>query len=368
MPVLAIIFFAAIAIQVLYLIVFIAVISRRRREPEVAPLNEPVSVIVCAHDEENNLRELVPMLLRQNYGEFEVIIVDDRSNDGTYDFLLEESRKNPKLRMVHVDRTPPHVNGKKFSLTLGIKAAQHDRILLTDADCRPQSDEWIATMNSGVTSQTLFVLGFSPYMKSAGLLNLFIRFESLITALQYMAFAFLKSPYMGVGRNLSYKKSFFLGEKGFNQFMNVTGGDDDLFVNQHANGKNTNVVTNSKALIFSIPENTWKDFFRQKKRHLSVGKFYKFKHRFWLGLFAATWLTVWLLGIPLAIFLSPWYLFAGALLFRALLLFLGIQSTSGKLDQKFEWWAIPFLDFLYSFYYLTTGLFTLGAKKVRWKN
>jgi glycosyltransferase involved in cell wall biosynthesis len=368
LPVLAIIFFAAIAIQVIYLIVFIAVLSRRRDDSKVTALQQPVSVIVCAHDEESNLRELVPMLLRQNYGEFEVIIVDDRSNDGTFDFLLEESRKNPKLRMVHVDRTPPHVNGKKFSLTLGIKAAQFDRILLTDADCRPMSDEWISAMNAEVTDKTLFVLGFSPYVKNPGFLNLFIRFESLVTALQYMAFALLKSPYMGVGRNLSYKKSFFLGEKGFNQFMNITGGDDDLFVNQHARGENTNVVFDSKALMFSIAETSWSDFFRQKRRHLSVGRFYKVRHRFWLGLFTTTWLTVWLLGIPLAIFLSPWYLFAGALLFRALLLLFAVQSTSNKLDQKFEWWAIPFLDFLYSIYYLTTGLFTLGAKKVRWKN
>jgi hypothetical protein len=127
-------------------------------------------------------------------------------------------------------------------------------------------------------------------------------------------------------------------------------------------------VMNAHSLILSIPENTWSDFFRQKKRHLSVGRLYKFKHRFWLGLFTATWLTVWLLGIPLAIFASPYYAFVGALVFRSLLLFFAFQSTSDKLSQKFEWWAIPFLDFLYAIYYLTTGLFTLGAKNVRWKN
>jgi glycosyltransferase involved in cell wall biosynthesis len=368
LPVLAIIFFAAVGIQVVYLTVFIIAISRRRDHRKTADLQEPVSVIVCAHDEEANLRELIPMLLTQNYHAFEVIVVDDRSNDGTYDYLLEETRKNPKLRMVHVDRTPPHVNSKKFSLTLGIKAAQFDRVLFTDADCRPHSDEWISSMNAEVTDKTVFVIGFSPYLKMPGFLNLFIRFESLITALQYLAFALLKSPYMGVGRNLSYKKSFFLREKGFNQFMNVTGGDDDLFVNQHAKGENTSVVVDSRSLIYSIAETTWGDFFRQKKRHLSVGRLYKFKHRFWLGLFTATWLMVWLLGIPLAIFAIPYYAFLGALLFRSLLLFFAVQSTSNKLSQKFEWWTIPFLDFLYAIYYLTTGLFTLGAKKVRWKN
>jgi glycosyltransferase involved in cell wall biosynthesis len=330
--------------------VFLTVLTRRR-DPRQNSNQEPVSVIVCAHDEEQNLRELVPLLLQQKYPQYEVIVVNDRSNDGTFDFLLEESKKDQRLRMVHVERTPSHVNGKKYSLTLGIKAAQHDRILLTDADCRPQSDRWIASMSTEVTDKTLF-----------------IRFESLLTALQYMAFGLLKSPYMGVGRNLSYRKSFFLSEKGFNQFMNVTGGDDDLFVNQHAKSDNTAIALHTDSIVYSVPEKTWASFFRQKLRHLSVGKLYRFKHRFWLGLFMITWVMVWLLGIPLSILAQPYYLFVGLLVFRVILLFFAFQSVSSKLGQKFEWWTIPFLDFVFSIYYLTTGLFTLGAKNVRWKN
>ncbi len=368
MSVLAIIFLSVFAIQVIYLIVFLTVISRRRADKSSSSNPEPVSVIVSAHDEETNLRELLPLLLKQDYPQFEIVIIDDRSNDGTFDFLLEETRRNPKVKMVHVDRTPPHVNAKKYSLTLGIKAAQYDRILLTDADCRPSSDQWISRMISPATESNVFVIGFSPYVKEPGFLNKFIRFESLLTALQYLAFGLMKSPYMGVGRNLSYRKSFFLAEKGFNQFMNVMGGDDDLFVNQHAKGTNTEIVTHAEALMYSVPKKTWSDFFRQKRRHLSVGKFYRFKHRFWLGLFVVTWLMVWWLGIPLSILSDTYYYFIGALLFRTILLVFTFQSFTNRLSQKFEWWTIPFLDFLYSIYYLTTGLFTLGAKNVRWKN
>ena len=201
----------------------------------------PVSVIVCAHDEEQNLRDLIPLLLSQNHPDFEIIIVDDRSNDGTFDLLLQETSKDHRLRMVHVNRTPQLFNAKKYALTLGIKAAKYEWLLLTDADCRPDSKNWISSFTKHFSQTTQFVLGFSPYEKRPGILNAFIRFETLMSGIQYLSFASLGIPYMGVGRNLSYRRSKFLAEKGFNNFIKTTGGDDDLFVNQHARKANTAV-------------------------------------------------------------------------------------------------------------------------------
>ncbi|NBP71584.1 MAG: glycosyltransferase, partial [Cytophagia bacterium] len=198
--------------------------------------------MVCAHDELENLQVLVPLLLQQAYPNFEVIVVDDRSNDATLDWLLNETKIHPGLRMVHVDHTPDHINGKKYALTLGIRAAKHDWIVLTDADCRPASPDWLKGLSEGIGENTEIILGYSPYQKKEGWLNRFIRFESLITALQYLGFALLKKPYMGVGRNMAYRKSLFMNNKGFTNMLSYTGGDDDLFVNKHAKGSNTSVV------------------------------------------------------------------------------------------------------------------------------
>lgn len=362
-----IVFLVAIAIQIIYLLAFIIAFSRKQKEEQ--PQSLPVSVIVCAHDEEQNLRELIPQLLAQDYPEFEIIIVDDRSNDSTFDLLLDETKKDHRLRMVHVNRTPPHVNSKKYSLTLGIKAARFEWLLLTDADCRPESKSWISLMSKHFTESKQFVLGYSPYYKKPGFLNMFIRFESIWTAIQYLSFALLGNPYMGVGRNLAYRRSLFLNKKGFNDFLNVTGGDDDLFVNQHARGSNTGVSLDKDSVVHSIPEGTWGAFFRQKTRHLSVGKFYRFQHRFLLGVFALTWLLTWFMGIPLAALFSEFlYIILGALAVRIILLTITTQVAVKRLGQRFETWIVPLLDFLYSFYYLTTGLITLVSKKVRWKN
>ncbi len=369
MELLEITFFAVIFIQVTYLLIFSVGLSRSRRQSSVSPTTAPVSIIVCAHDEEEHLKELIPQLLDQAYPQFEIIVVNDRSNDNTFEYLIDQGRKDPRVRMVNVEHVPAHVNSKKYALTLGIKAARNEWLLLTDADCRPSGANWISSMSSAFQENTQFVLGVSPYQKAGGFLNLFIRFESLLTALQYSAFALLKSPYMGVGRNLAYRKSFFLQEKGFNQFMNVTGGDDDLYVNQHATAANTSIILGQDAAVMTYPERSWGAFFRQKKRHLSVGKYYKFKHRFWLGLFISTWLISWALLVAILVMQTPLFYFAiGAMVLRIIVLVITMYSGIKRFGQKFELWTVPFLDFLFSIYYLTTGLITLGAKNVRWKN
>ena len=369
---------AAVFIQLLYFFVFLLAFLRKHRNPETELM--PVSVVVCAHDEAENLAQLIPQLLSQDYPIFEVLIVNDRSNDGTYDYLLEETQKDSRLRMVDVKSTPERVNGKKYGITLAMKAAAYDWILLTDADCRPNSDNWIKSMSRNFSADTQFVLGLSPYFRKPGFLNLFIRFETLLTAIQYFAFGWLKNPYMGVGRNLAYRKSLFLEKKGFNNFLHVTGGDDDLFVNMHARGRNTRLEIESEAQTNSFPETSWKTFYEQKIRHLSVGKRYRFSHRFLLGVFSASWIVTWISIVIASIwaitsfagFLAPlpvefYYIFVPFIL-RWVLFVLLFRTMLQKASLKFALWTLPILDFIYAIYYLSTGLVALTTKKIQWRN
>jgi len=337
-------------------------------------------VVVCAHDEAENLRELIPQLLSQDYPDFEVVVVNDRSNDSTLDYLLAETRKDSRLKMVNVKTTPERVNGKKYGLTLGIKAAAHERILLTDADCRPAGNQWISSMSRHFSEETQFVLGFSPYVRKPGFLNLFIRFETLLTAVQYFAFGWMKNPYMGVGRNLAYRKSLFLEQKGFNNFLHVTGGDDDLFVNMHARGNNTQLEFSPESQVYSIPKTTWKSYYEQKVRHLSVGKRYRFSHRLLLGIFGLTWIISWFSWIILMIWLAislpgnpVWrnpetYLIVLPFVLRWIVLILLFKEMLRKASLGFALWTMPILDFVYAIYYLSTGLLALTTKKIRWRN
>ena len=366
MEVLFFIFVAAVAIQLIFCILFLVAFSLRQAAGSRQP-DHPVSIIVCAHDEEQNLKELIPLLLSQDYPQFEVIVVNDRSNDNTFDWLIEETKKDHRLRMVHVNRLPEHVTGKKYAITLGVRAATFDWLLFTDADCRPSSNYWIKEMNSRVDESAQFVLGFSPYTKSRGFLNLFIRFETLLTAVQYLSFGLLKMPYMGVGRNLAHRKSFFMEQKGFTNMLHIEGGDDDLYVNRHATGANTRVCLHPQATVRSIPESTVKGFFRQKVRHLAAGRRYTFKIRAILGIFMLSWVVTWFVALSLLALKTYVLWTTGLLVFRWVMLISAFQISTRRLKEKFEVWAVPALDFLFPIYYISTGLAALLTKKVRWK-
>lgn len=363
-----IVFLVAASIQLIYLTVFL--IAIRKKETKHPVEIQPVSVIVCAHDEEQNLMELVPVLLQQKHPSFEVIVVNDRSNDGTYDYLLNATNggTHRDLRMVDVKSAPAHVNGKKYAITLGIKAAKYDWIVLTDADCRPNSYEWLQMISSKCSADKEIVLGYSAYLRENGFLNLFIRFETLFTAIQYVAFAILGNPYMGVGRNLAYRKSLFLNNKGFNGFLGVTGGDDDLFVNQHATSTNTAVCLGEKSTVNSVPKRTWRDYFNQKVRHLSVGKKYRFRDQFLLGIFSVSHVITWFAGLPLLFLFSGYLWILGILIFRTFLLSITTHQAAARFGHKFESWSVPLLDFLFVIYYLSTAPVALLTKKIRWRN
>lgn len=354
------------SIQVIYWILLLAGLTKRVKPLEITKL-PPISIIVCAHDEERNLRELIPLLLEQDHPDFEVIIVNDRSNDGTLDLMLEQTSLHPKLKMVKVTFKPGHIPGKKFALTLGIKAASHDIVLLTDADCRPESKSWASAMSGAFGENTDIVVGISPYHKQPGFLNLLVRFEALLTGVTYSALTLLGSPYMGVGRNLAYRKKIFFESKGFNTHLSTVGGDDDLFVNHHANKINTNLLLDKKALMYSIPVHSIKSFFNQKIRHLAAGR----KYRMNTQLMLAPMLISQYLIIPGAVLLFIWNGLLPLLILissRWLIITLVLHLFNKRAGTSFPLLLVPIADILYCFYYLAAAPVALVSRKIVWKN
>jgi len=342
----------------------VGIARKGRGVPAAEP--QPVSVVICAHDEEANLRQLLPLLVQQQYRDFEIIVVDDRSNDGTYDYLLNLTKAEPRVRMVRVKETPAHIPGKKFALTLGIRAARHEAILVTDADCRPVSPGWISSMAESLSPGTHLVLGISPYAIQPGFLNRFIRYEAWLTALQMAGFARVGMPYMGVGRNLLYRKAVFLQGKGFNRHLHVASGDDDLFVNEHARPGNTAVCLTPASVMVSVPKRTWGEFILQKVRHLSAGKHYRFTHRTVLGLFSLSQMGAWAALVP-ALLETQHAVLPALFLARWLVMIVLFRLMASRLKMPFEWAWVPVLDFVYAIYYLVAGTRAVLSKKVRWK-
>lgn len=238
-----------------------------------------VSVIICAKNEEENLERFLPRILEQDYPEFEVVVVNDCSTDGTELLLSRLSISYKHLRFTTIPADEKFTHGKKLALTIGLKSATYDHVLLTDADCYPVSDQWLQSMASKLSREKQIVLGYGGYEKRRGLLNLLIRYETVFTAIQYLAFAIKGHPYMGVGRNLAYEKALFFKNKGFARHYHIASGDDDLFVNEIAARHNTTIEIHKDSHTLSIPKTTFRDWIKQKQRHLSAGKHYKLGSR-----------------------------------------------------------------------------------------
>ena len=276
-------------VQVMFYAIVFSRIAFFRTHPKKQSQQHPVSVVICARDEDENLARNLPGVLVQSYpSTSEVVVVNDNSVDDSK-YILQELKKTFKsLNVVELTQEAKLINGKKYPLSVGIREAKHEVLLLTDADCVPASEYWIQKMQDGYDKEVEIVLGYGAYHKQPGILNKLIRFETFHTALQYLSYALAGIPYMGVGRNLSYKKDLFIRNKGFSSINHIPSGDDDLFINKVATGKNTAVIIDPDAVTRSIPKTTWSGWLKQKARHYTTAKFYKPKHKFLLGLYFIT--------------------------------------------------------------------------------
>ena len=245
------------------------------RSPEYRESTVPVSVIIAAKNEYHNLCRNLELILTQDYPDYEVVVVNDASDDETEDYLKGLVLQYKHLNVLTIRSDLNYFRGKKFPLAIGIKAAKYETLLLTDADCRPSSPEWIYEMQRRFTDKTDFVLGYGGYETKRGLLNALVRWDTVHIAMQYLSLALCRRPYMGVGRNLAYKKSLFLEKGGFSSHYHVSGGDDDIFVNRFAQGSKTGICIDPKARTVSFAPPDFSFWVRQKRRHLSTGKFYK---------------------------------------------------------------------------------------------
>jgi len=359
----------ALLVQLYYLLfVYSKLAFYKIPEKNEKVITPPVTVIICARNEEDNLRNNLPTILQQDYPQFEVVLVNDFSEDDTKWLLKEWCVQYPHLKVVEIAEHVRLKHGKKFALTLGIKAAQYEHLIFTDADCVPESDQWLRHMANAFAGGEEIILGYSPYLKHAGLLNGLIRFETFHTAMSYLSYALRGNAYMGVGRNLAYTKSLFFRGKGFAAHMHIPSGDDDLFVNQNATAHNTTICIHPAAHVWSVPKNSFEAYGKQKTRHAGASKLYKPAHRRMLATQLISALVFYVTAI-LMLILYPgyWYLAVGAYLLRLMVQLAVYAPIMKKLRVKGLIWGLPLLDIVYYVYICFNGFFALFKKEITWK-
>lgn len=323
-------------------------------------VQEGVSVIICARDEANNLRKYLPAVLEQDYPNFEVIVINDGSTDDTQDVLEYFSTIYKNLKITFVPVGAHVLSTKKLGLSLGVKASQYNYLLFTDADCRPESKHWIANMARNFTPTTDFVLGYGAYFEENTCINKLITYDTLFIAMQYLGMAYAHKPYMGVGRNLAYKKDVFMRNNGFAGTLGLRAGDDDLFVNKYATSNNTKIEISPESITWSKPDKSMRMWLAQKKRHLYVSPHYSSKSKFRLtvepvsrGIFYAAFVLAFVLGNY-----TTWIAAGSVFLLRYILQLVVINLSAKQFGQRTYGLNIILFDIflpLVNLYMLTFG-------------
>ena len=310
----------------------------------------PVSIIIAARNESENIFKNLPFILEQDYPEFEVIVVNHQSMDDSQYILDAYSRQYKHLRMIKVERSQHLKYGKKLPLTIGIKGAKYEHLLFTDADCRPQGNQWLRSMGGHFSEKNQIVLGYGPYQKRKGLLNKVIRFDTAWIAISYLSLAKARIPYMGIGRNLAYTRSVFNAANGFKSHYSLSSGDDDLFIQDAARNKNYTIDIEPESFCYSVAAKSWDQWMKQKSRHYTTSSKYQVIKKMMLGIYPLSLLMMTFSFVTLLF--DSGFIWMTLLIYALILVIKWIilgRSFKKLNESKFVAW-IPLLDVAYAIF------------------
>ncbi len=358
-------FYTFCVVQIIWVLYFFARIAFHKHR--VNSSFPPVSVIIAARNEEDNLFKLLPSVLEQKYDEFEVIVVNHQSSDDSSHVLKAMARQYPHLKVVEIERSKHLRNGKKLPLTIAIKGASYNHLLFTDADCEPASQLWLEQMANQFTKKKEIVLGYGPYRKEKTWLNKIIRLDTIMIALNYLSLAKGGLPYMGVGRNMGYTRELFLKNNGFKSHYAIQSGDDDLFVQETAKKRNYTVCISPSAFCFSEPKKTWSDWFEQKSRHFTTTERYGVIKKTLLGIYPLTLILMYISFATLYFnnIMSWWIagVFIGVILVKWILQGMSFVKLAGK---DFVW-LMPLWDLFYAIFSPIVYYTSEKSTEAKWK-
>lgn len=329
----------------------------------------PISVIISARNESENLQKYLPYVLEQDYPEFEVIVINDGSTDESEDVLSAFEEKYTNLYHTFTPDGARYISRKKLAVTLGIKASKHNWLVFTDADCRPASNDWLKLMARNFSPQTDIVLGYSAYEQEKGWFQRKVAFSNLFMSMRYLGFALIDKPYMGIGRNMAYRKELFFKNKGFSSHLNLQRGDDDLFINEAATPFNTRVETSPDAVIRMEPAYNFKSWKEEKVSYLATSHYYHGLQRYWLG-FETTSRLLFIAATIAAIVVGAinmqWIVLGVAVLayiLRYVMQAIIINQTAADFGEKKYYLTLPLFDIIQPLDVLNFKLF----RKIRGK-
>jgi glycosyltransferase involved in cell wall biosynthesis len=365
-----IIFYVFAAITVIQIAWYLGILGKFAfiKQQTITPKKIPVSVIVCIKNNIEAVQRLIPALAEQQYPDFEIVLVDNASQDETIDILEAFEKQYHNVKLVKVENNEAFWANKKYALTLGIKAASKDYLLFIDVNCMPASNEWIASMASQFTLSKTIILGYSAFAKKKNsFLNKLIRFDGLMAATQYFAWMRAGRPFTGNGRNLAYKKDEFFNRNGYINHIKIRTGEDALFINEAATKKNTAICYTPQSITFRESKKTFKQWVRDKRKRAYAAHFFKSFDKLQLNTFYMLQILFIVLAITLAILQYNWMFLVPVIVVRYIVAWVTLAQSAKRLNEKDAVYWYPVMEIMVIFTQLYAYIANLFSKPVHWK-
>lgn len=323
-----------------------------------------VSILISARNESDNLYENLPLILEQDYPDFEVIVINHQSVDDSYHILNAYAHQYKNLKIIEIERSQHLKPGKKLPLTLGIKGAKHEHLFFTDADCKPASNQWLKSMVQYFSDEKQIIMGYAPHITKPGFLNKLIRFDTTWIAMNYFSMALAKIPYMAVGRNLAYTKNLFNSVNGYKSHYSITSGDDDLFIQETVTKNNYAINLDPASFCYSEGSNNWENWYMQKSRHFTTSGRYNVFKKVMLGIYPLT-LLILMISFVILMFDANfrWLTLAGFGLVVLIKWWIQARCFS-KLKESSFIAALPLYDLAYAIF-MPVLYYTTDKKEIR---
>ena len=366
----AIILIVSTSIQIIYYLFVYAQVAFYKQKNNQSQSYPPVSIIICAKNEEENLRRFLPQVLEQQYPEFEVVIVNDCSENDTESYITNLQKKYSNIKYTFIKDDPKFKHGKKLAVTIGIKAARYNHFVFIDADCYPETKSWLSSICTQFNEKTQIVLGYGGYEPQQGFLDKLVRYDTFFIAVNYLSFARIGLPYMGVGRNMAYSRAAYEQSSKFTKHYHILSGDDDLFICEVGRKNNTQIELSGMGFTRSAQVNTFSEWCSQKKRHLTTAGSYRFIHQLLLTLEPFSRIVMYVAIILYALLLGTTYVYVliSLVAVRFLLFFIIHNLNMNRLRESKLLVYSPIFDVLLPFV-LTILMIQnkLNTRKRRWK-
>lgn len=359
-----IIFGVVTLIQLVYYYVIYGRFAFHRKKSAFGFRDIPLSVVVVVRDDAAQLLQTLPYLLEQQYDFFEIVVVNDRSRDeNSLHAIKEYKERYSNIKIVDLSTAVSTSRGKKMAISMGIKCATYDHILLTSPNCIPASKQWLSLMAQNFQFQQKIVLGYNTFVKKNNPFNHFLHYDNLIGAVQYFSHALLHSTYRGDINNVAFVRPLFYQQKGFISYNHLLYGEEDIFIHRAANKNNTAIEFSPDATTVRQHVPQYRYWRLHKVSLFFTRKYNSFKNRCLLGLYELTNLLFYIflaisiitaLHQPLALYIT-----LGIALVRIISMYIVLGISAKKLQEKQVIPHFLFYDILFS---LLNPLYWISAK------